>query len=70
MKKNKRVKVKTTKSVKRRIKVTGTGKLMRKKSFGRHLNAGKSKSRSRRLAQSVQVGKAWTRKFKRALGIA
>ena len=66
----KKTKVKTTKSVARRIKVTGTGKLLRRKSFARHLNAGKSKSRSRRLNQPAQVGKAWTRKFKRALGLA
>lgn len=63
-------KVKTTNSVARRIKVTGTGKLMRRKSFARHLNAGKSKSRSRRLNQPASIGKVWTRKFKRALGLA
>jgi len=42
------MKQKTNKSAAKRIKVTGTGKLMRRVSFGRHLRSHKAKKALRR----------------------
>ncbi|MDO8504083.1 MAG: 50S ribosomal protein L35 [bacterium] len=68
-KKIKKVKMKIRKSVRRRIKVTGTGKLLRRQSFGRHLKASKSGSRSRRLKRSVVVSGKFEKKLRNILGV-
>lgn len=43
------VKMKTKKSAAKRFSVTGTGKIKRTKAFKRHLLAGKSRKRKRKL---------------------
>jgi len=47
--------IKTKKSVAKRFKITGTGKVMRSHAGKRHLLAGKGPRRRRRLSHSVQV---------------
>lgn len=51
-------KLKTHKGAAKRFKRTGTGKLMRRHSFARHLLTSKSRSRKRRLGQGKAVEKA------------
>lgn len=51
-------KLKTHKGAAKRFKRTGTGKLMRRHSFARHLLTSKSRSRKRRLGQGTPVDKA------------
>lgn len=63
-------KLKTRKSLVRRIKITGTGKVMRRKGFNRHLKAGKSKARTRILNRPTQITGAFERKIKKVLGLA
>ena len=47
--------IKTRKSVAKRFKITGTGKVMRRHAGMRHLLAGKSPKRRRRLGKGVLV---------------
>jgi large subunit ribosomal protein L35 len=47
------MKLKTHKGAAKRFKKTGTGKIVRRHAFSRHLLTSKSKSRKRRLGQSV-----------------
>jgi large subunit ribosomal protein L35 len=47
--------IKTKKSVAKRFKITGTGKVMRAHAGKRHLLQGKSPKRRRRLGASVVV---------------
>jgi large subunit ribosomal protein L35 len=47
--------IKTKKSVAKRFKITGTGKVMRSHAGKRHLLQGKSPKRRRRLGASVVV---------------
>ncbi len=65
----KKTKFKPRQSVVRRIKVTGTGKIMRGRSFGRHLKANKSKKQSRVYKRLIQANKVLTKKIKQSLGI-
>ncbi|MBM3744818.1 MAG: 50S ribosomal protein L35 [Acidobacteria bacterium] len=51
-------KLKTHKGAAKRFKRTGTGKLVRRRSFARHLLTSKSRSRKRRLGQGTMVSKA------------
>ncbi len=61
---------KTRKSIAKRIKVTGTGKLKAKKVQGRsHLLAHKSPKKKRQLKHQPIMGKAVTYTMKRMLGI-
>lgn len=62
-------KMKIRKSVARRIKVTGSGKLMRRKGFNRHLKAKKSKRRTRRLKREQVVTGKLEKKLKKMLGL-
>lgn len=62
-------KMKIRKSVARRIKVTGSGKLMRRKGFARHLKAGKSKRKTRRLKRPALVKGSLEKKLKKMLGL-
>lgn len=48
-------KMKTKKSLKRRIKVTGTGKLMHFREGRRHLMSGKRSKRRRKLRRPKEV---------------
>jgi large subunit ribosomal protein L35 len=59
---------KTHSGTKKRIRVTGSGKLMRQRANRRHLLEYKSSRRTRRLAGDVELSKADTKKVKRLLG--
>jgi len=62
---------KTNKSVKKRIKVTGTGKLKYAKVGKRHLNAHMSPKRKRQLRVAGVIGdrQRVQKKYKIALGV-
>lgn len=62
-------KLKTHKGTAKRIKLTSTGKLLRRRAFGGHLLAKKSKSRKRAIGTSAQVTGKMARNIKRALGV-
>jgi len=51
-------KAKTRKGVSKRFKVTGSGRVLRRKQGKRHLNRRKNSKRLRRLGQSTLVAKS------------
>jgi len=55
---------KTRKSVSKRFKITGTGKVMRQHASRRHLLSSKSAKRKRHMAKSAQVDKTDTYRIK------
>jgi len=62
-------KQKTNKSARKRLRVTGTGKLMREQANNQHKFEHKSSTRKRRLDQDQLVSKADTKGLKKLLGI-
>ncbi len=62
-------KLKTHKGTAKRIKLTSTGKLTRRRAFGTHLLAKKSKSRKRAIGTSATVTGSAAKNIKRALGV-
>jgi len=52
-----KTKLKTNRSAAKRLKVTGSGKVMRRKGWKRHLLSGKNATRKRRLSGSFEVNK-------------
>jgi large subunit ribosomal protein L35 len=62
-------KMRTSSGAKKRIKVTGTGRLRRRKAFRGHLMEGKSSVRARRLGRETDLSKAMEKKTKRLMGI-
>lgn len=62
-------KVKSRKAVTRRIKVTSTGKLLRRKSFNRHLKVRKTKSSIRNLKRVVEIKGYYAKKLRQVLGV-
>jgi len=62
-------KQKTHSGAKKRIKVTGSGKLLREKAGKRHLLERKSSKLTRRLTGTTEVSKADTKKMKKLLGL-
>lgn len=61
-------KLKTHKATAKRIKVTSTGKLTRRRAFGTHMLSKKSKSRKRAIQVSASISGAIAKNVKRALG--
>lgn len=61
-------KMKTHSGTKKRIRVTGSGKLMREQANKRHLLEHKSSRRTRRLSTDQPVAKADVKKMSRLLG--
>ena len=61
-------KMKTHSGAKKRIRVTGSGKLMRERAGKRHLNEHKPSKRTRRLSSDVVLSPADTRTARRLLG--
>ncbi len=55
--------------MKKRIKITGKGKLRREQTNRRHLLEVKSSNRKRRLAGTTEVSKADTKQVKKLLGL-
>ena len=62
-------KIKTHKGTAKRIKITSTGKLTRRRAFGAHLLAKKGKGRKRNINTKAFVTGAMAENVKRALGI-
>jgi len=62
-------KLKTHKGTAKRIKLTSTGKLTRKRAFGNHMLTKKSKSRKRVINTTAIVSGGMAKNIKRALGI-
>jgi large subunit ribosomal protein L35 len=60
---------KTHSGTSKRIKVTGSGKLMREKAGKRHLLEKKSSKLTRRLSGAVEVAKNDVPRLKKLLGI-
>ena len=61
-------KMKTHSGTKDRFRLTGTGKIVRRRANRRHLLEHKPTTRTRRLARDVIVGPADTKQIKRLLG--
>ena len=62
-------KLKTQKGIAKRIRVTGTGKLMRASAFKSHLLEHKSAKRKRAFGNYHEVSKADAKQVRRSLGI-
>ncbi len=60
-------KIKTHKGAKKRLKITGGGKIRRHKSHTRHLFTGKSAKRKRNLRKSTTVHSADEKRIRRLL---
>jgi large subunit ribosomal protein L35 len=58
---------KTKKSVSKRIKVTATGKLMRRKAGLRHLASSKNSKKKRQLGKSTTVHETMVKRIKECL---
>jgi large subunit ribosomal protein L35 len=63
-------KMKTKKSLSRRVKVTGTGKILHASNFKGHLRRSKSKSQLRRLKTMKEFSRGFAIKVKHRLGVA
>jgi large subunit ribosomal protein L35 len=61
-------KQKTHSGAKKRLRITGGGKVMREQANRRHLFEGKSSRRTRRLAANVVAAPADVKKARRLLG--
>lgn len=61
-------KQKTKQLITNRIRVTKSGKLLRRRAFARHLNVGKSKKRLRRLHKLTEVKEPFAKKLRNYLG--
>lgn len=62
-------KLKTHKGTAKRVRITGTGKLLRQRAFGNHLLAKKSKSRKRVINTNATITGSMAKNVKRALGV-
>jgi len=62
-------KMKTDRGAAKRIKVTGTGRLRRRKAFRSHLLEKKSSVRTRRLGRESDVSPSDERQVRRLLGL-
>lgn len=60
-------KMKTSKTAKKRLRVSGTGRIRRPKAGGNHGLINKSRKRLRRLRNNDMVSKTHQKKFKRLL---
>jgi large subunit ribosomal protein L35 len=62
-------KMKTDRGAAKRFKITGTGKIMRRKAFRSHILEKKSSARKRRLASEAQVTGGDAKQIKKMLGL-
>lgn len=62
-------KMKTRKGIKARFKLTGKGKLKRRRPGLRHILTKKSSKRKRKLSKPIVVDKAQEKTYKRLLGL-
>lgn len=63
-------KLKTNKALAKRVRVSKTGKILRKHSGKSHLNSSLSPKRRRQLRKTAQVAAGFRKRIKRALGTA
>ncbi len=61
-------KMKTNKAVAKRIKITGTGKMLRKRPGSSHLKSRKNNKQLRRFRKDVGLPAGWVRTARRMLG--
>jgi large subunit ribosomal protein L35 len=59
---------KTHSGAKKRFRISGSGKVMREQANRRHLFEGKPSTRTRRLAQDVEMAPSDVKNIKRLLG--
>lgn len=62
-------KLKTHRGTAKRTRITGSGKIMRRRAFGGHFLAGKSASRKRVISTPAAVEGKTAKKLKRSLGV-
>ena len=62
-------KMKTDRGAAKRFKVTGTGRIRRRRAFRSHLLEKKPSVRTRRLARDADLSSADTKQAKRLLGL-
>ncbi len=62
-------KMKTDSGAAKRFKITGTGKIMRRKAFQSHILEKKSSARKRRLSNEAQVTGGDAKQIKKMLGL-
>ncbi|MGC8510613.1 MAG: 50S ribosomal protein L35 [Acidimicrobiales bacterium] len=62
-------KMKTDSGAKKRIKVTGTGRLRRRKAFRGHIMEKKSSVRARRLGRETDISPGIEKRVKKMLGL-
>ncbi len=60
-------KLKTKKSLLKRVKITKTGKILRKKAGKSHLLSSKTAKRKRKLRKATLISKAYRKMAKKAL---
>lgn len=61
-------KMKSHRATLKRVRLTGTGKIMRKQANNRHYFEGKSSKRKRRLSGDVVLAKSETRRVMKLIG--
>lgn len=61
-------KMKTRKSIKKRFRITKTGKVLRRQGFKRHLNVKKSSKKKRSLKKVVLTKKTHAKKIRKIMG--
>ena len=62
-------KLKTHKGTAKRVKLTSSGKLLRRRAFGNHLLSKKSNRRKRVIGSTAEVTGKIAKNVKRALGV-
>ena len=62
-------KLKKHKGTAKRIKVTGSGKLVRERAYGNHILAKKSKARKRNIKTAASIEGKIGKNIKKALGV-
>ena len=62
-------KMKTDSGAKKRIKITGSGKLRRRKAFRGHIMEKKSSVRARRLGRETDIAPGFEKNIKKLLGL-
>ena len=62
-------KMKTHRGLAKRVKVTASGRLKRKKAYSSHLMSAKSRKQKRRLRGSVMMAKAEEKRLKAILNL-
>ena len=63
-------KVKTKKAIKKRFKISGTGKVMRNKQGRRHILTKKTSKRKRHLKKATEMHESYAKLYKRLARVA